>query len=79
AVMGIQLVVTLLVASIMQRVSPHYSFARWILCNGSLFRFKHPTEDELRALAGKQKPKAKRERCFSSHVVLILSHSVKSL
>lgn len=62
AVMGIQLVVTLLVASIMQRVSPHYSFARWILCNGSLFRFKHPTEDELRALAGKQKPKAKRER-----------------
>ncbi|KAM5191281.1 transmembrane protein 161A [Mantella aurantiaca] len=62
AVMGIQMVVTLLVATIMQRVSPHYSFARWILCNGSLFRFKHPTEDELRALAGKQKPKAKRER-----------------
>ncbi|XP_072260723.1 transmembrane protein 161A [Pyxicephalus adspersus] len=62
AVMGIQMVVTLLVASIMQRVSPHYSFARWILCNGSLFRYKHPTEDELRALAGKQKPKAKRDR-----------------
>ncbi|KAG8454920.1 hypothetical protein GDO86_001224 [Hymenochirus boettgeri] len=62
AVMGIQMVVTLLMASIMQRVSPHYSFARWLLCNGSLFRYKHPTEDELRTLAGKQKPKAKRER-----------------
>ncbi|XP_018423911.1 PREDICTED: transmembrane protein 161A [Nanorana parkeri] len=62
AVMGIQMVVSLLAASIMHRVSPHYSFARWILCNGSLFRYKHPTEDELRALAGKQKPKARRER-----------------
>ncbi|KAM4809208.1 transmembrane protein 161A [Rhinophrynus dorsalis] len=62
AVMGIQMVVTLLVASIMQRVSPHYSFGRWLLCNGSLFRYKHPTEDELRALAGKQKPKVERKR-----------------
>ncbi|XP_068090294.1 transmembrane protein 161A [Hyperolius riggenbachi] len=62
AVMGVQMVVTLLVATIMQRVSPHYSLARWILCNGSLFRYKHPSEDELLALAGKQKPKAKRER-----------------
>ncbi|OCU00850.1 hypothetical protein XELAEV_18006627mg [Xenopus laevis] len=62
AVMGIQMVVTLLVASLMQRVSPHYSFGRWLLCNGSLFRYKHPTEEELRTLAGKQKPKAKKER-----------------
>ncbi|XP_075063665.1 transmembrane protein 161A [Mixophyes fleayi] len=62
AVMGIQMVVSLLAASIMQRVSPHYSLARWLLCSGSLYRYKHPTEDELRLLAGKQKPKAKRER-----------------
>ncbi|KAM9329554.1 transmembrane protein 161A [Gastrophryne carolinensis] len=62
AVMGIQMVVTLLVASIMQRVSPHLSLARWILCNGSLYRFRHPTEDELCALAGKQKPKSKKDR-----------------
>ncbi|OCT59196.1 hypothetical protein XELAEV_18001148mg [Xenopus laevis] len=59
--MGVQLVVTLLVACIMQRVSSHYSFDRWLLCNGSLFRYRHPTEQELCALAGKQKPKAKRE------------------
>ncbi|XP_063313366.1 transmembrane protein 161A [Pelobates fuscus] len=62
AVMGVQMVVTLLVATVMQRISPHVSFGRWLLCNGSLFRYKHPTEDALRALAGKQKPKAKRER-----------------
>uniref|UniRef100_A0A8C5QCN6 Transmembrane protein 161A n=2 Tax=Leptobrachium leishanense TaxID=445787 RepID=A0A8C5QCN6_9ANUR len=62
AVMGVQMVVTLLAATVLHRISPYYSFGRWLLCNGSLFRYKHPTEDELRALAGKQKPKFKRER-----------------
>ncbi|XP_038240125.1 transmembrane protein 161A isoform X2 [Dermochelys coriacea] len=62
AVMGVQLAVSLLTASIMQRMSPHCSFARWLLCNGSLYRYKHPSEEELYALAGKQKPKAKRDR-----------------
>ncbi|XP_006028933.1 transmembrane protein 161A [Alligator sinensis] len=33
-----------------------------LLCNGSLRRYKHPSEEELCALAGKQKPKGKRER-----------------
>uniref|UniRef100_A0A3Q3FJS8 Transmembrane protein 161A n=1 Tax=Labrus bergylta TaxID=56723 RepID=A0A3Q3FJS8_9LABR len=61
--MGIQLVVSLLAASIMQRMAPHCSFARWLICNGSLFRFKHPSEGELCALAGKQMPKqTKRDR-----------------
>ncbi|XP_044054811.1 transmembrane protein 161A [Siniperca chuatsi] len=60
ALMGIQLVVSLLAASIMQRMAPHCSFARWLLCNGSLFRFKHPSEGELCALAGKQMPKQTR-------------------
>ncbi|KAG7258290.1 hypothetical protein CRUP_037023 [Coryphaenoides rupestris] len=50
-------------ASIMQRMAPHCSFARWLLCNGSLFRFKHPSEGELCALAGKLIPKpSKRDR-----------------
>ncbi|KAM7012108.1 transmembrane protein 161A [Tautogolabrus adspersus] len=63
ALMGIQLVVSLLAASIMQRMAPHCSFARWLICNGSLFRFKHPSEGELCALAGKQMPKqSKRDR-----------------
>ncbi|XP_041862847.1 transmembrane protein 161A [Melanotaenia boesemani] len=63
ALIGIQVVVSLLAASIMQRMAPHCSFARWLLCNGSLFRFKHPSEGELCALAGKQMPKLnKRDR-----------------
>ncbi|XP_035754074.1 transmembrane protein 161A [Egretta garzetta] len=38
------------------------SFPRWLLCNGSLHRYKHPSDEELCALAGKQRPKAKRDR-----------------
>lgn len=96
ALMGIQLVVSLLAASIMQRMAPHASFARWLLCNGryilhphsrlihymhnvlgtvyihvsvipsSLFRFKHPSEGELCALAGKQMPKPNRRDRWES-------------
>ncbi|KAM8763722.1 transmembrane protein 161A isoform 4-T4 [Rhynchonycteris naso] len=62
AVLGVQLVVTLLTATLMHRLAPHCSFARWLLCNGSLFRYKHPSEEELRALAGKQRPRGRRER-----------------
>ncbi|NWH85994.1 T161A protein, partial [Aegithalos caudatus] len=62
AVMGVQVVVTLLAASLMHRMAPHCSFARWLLCNGSLYRYKHPTDEELCALAGKQRPKGRRDR-----------------
>uniref|UniRef100_A0A8C9JUS8 Transmembrane protein 161A n=1 Tax=Panthera tigris altaica TaxID=74533 RepID=A0A8C9JUS8_PANTA len=37
AVLGVQLVVTLLTATLMHRLAPHCSFARWLLCNGSCF------------------------------------------
>ncbi|XP_035276699.1 transmembrane protein 161A-like isoform X1 [Anguilla anguilla] len=60
ALMGVQLVVSLLAASVMQRMAPHLSFARWLLCNGSLLRFKHPSEEQLCALAGKQAPRPNR-------------------
>ncbi|NXV00073.1 T161A protein, partial [Cettia cetti] len=62
AVMGVQVVVTLLAASLMQKMAPHCSFARWLLCNGSLYRYKHPTDEELCILAGKQRPRSRRDR-----------------
>ncbi|XP_064031235.1 transmembrane protein 161A [Pogoniulus pusillus] len=62
AVMGVQVVVSLLAASLMQKMAPHCSFARWLLCNGSLYRYKHPSDEELCALAGKQRPRSKRDR-----------------
>ncbi|NXE13743.1 T161A protein, partial [Lophotis ruficrista] len=62
AVLGVQLVLSLLAASLLQKMAPHCSFARWLLCNGSLRRYKHPSDEELCALAGKQRPRAKRDR-----------------
>ncbi|XP_035306995.1 transmembrane protein 161A isoform X2 [Cricetulus griseus] len=46
----------------MHRLAPHCSFARWLLCNGSLFRYVHPSEEELRVLAGKPRPRGRKER-----------------
>nr|KAF6482430.1 transmembrane protein 161A [Molossus molossus] len=62
AILGVQLVVTLLTATLMHRLAPHCSFARWLLCNGSLFRYKQPSEEELRALAGRQRPRGRKDR-----------------
>ncbi|KAJ6669780.1 hypothetical protein lerEdw1_000329 [Lerista edwardsae] len=65
-VIGVQLVVTMVMASIIQKIIPHYSLARWLLCSGSLRWYQHPTEEELRILAGKQqKGKGKKDRQVS--------------
>ncbi|XP_015392002.1 transmembrane protein 161B isoform X3 [Leopardus geoffroyi] len=68
-VIGIQLVVTMVMASVMQKIIPHYSLARWLLCNGSLRWYQHPTEEELRILAGKQqKGKSRKDRKYNGHI-----------
>ncbi|XP_022218228.1 transmembrane protein 161B [Drosophila obscura] len=58
AVLGPQLVITLVMVSVIQKLSPHYSFAKWILCRTGLYRYLHPTDDELRSKGGvpKEKP-----------------------
>ncbi|ELR54573.1 Transmembrane protein 161A, partial [Bos mutus] len=55
AVLGVQLVVTLLTATLMHRLAPHCSFARWLLCNGRVSRTPA-------ALSWKQKPRGRKER-----------------
>uniref|UniRef100_A0AAQ4PG33 Transmembrane protein 161B n=1 Tax=Gasterosteus aculeatus aculeatus TaxID=481459 RepID=A0AAQ4PG33_GASAC len=67
-VIGVQLVVTMVMASVIQKIIPHYSFARWLLCSGSLQWYQHPTEDELRSLAGKQKGQKKKDRCLTDEI-----------
>ncbi|XP_017466645.1 PREDICTED: transmembrane protein 161B [Rhagoletis zephyria] len=57
AVIGAQLVLTLLTLSVIQKLSPHFSFAKWILCATGLYRYLHPSDDELRTLAGVPKEK----------------------
>ncbi|KAM8708922.1 hypothetical protein ACLKA7_015831 [Drosophila subpalustris] len=58
ALLGAQLVITLVMVSVIQKLSPHYSFAKWILCRTGLFRYLHPTDDELRTKGGvpKERP-----------------------
>ncbi|XP_076806624.1 transmembrane protein 161B-like [Clavelina lepadiformis] len=58
AVFGFQLCFTLIMASFMQKLTPIYSFGRWLMCNGSLVRYKHPTDEELKKLAGKPSDKS---------------------
>lgn len=43
--------------SIIQKLSPHFSFAKWLLCSTGLVRYLHPTDHELRTLAGVPKMK----------------------
>ena len=59
AVFGFQLCFTLIMASFLQKLSPIYSFGRWLLCNGSLVRYKHPTDAQLKKLCGKRNEKVK--------------------
>ncbi|KAM7077952.1 transmembrane protein 161B-like isoform 3-T3 [Ciconia maguari] len=67
-VIGVQLVVTMVMASVIQKITPHYSFARWLLCSGSLQWYQHPTEEGLRLLAGKQRGKSKKDRKYNGHI-----------
>ncbi|XP_032297126.1 transmembrane protein 161B isoform X2 [Coturnix japonica] len=58
----------MVMASVIQKIIPHYSLARWLLCSGSLRWYQHPTEEELRILAGKQRGKSKKDRKYNGHI-----------
>lgn len=53
AVLGIQFVITLTMATILSRVGPHLSLARWLLTSSfaGLVRYLHPSDEELRQYA----------------------------
>jgi len=59
ALLSPQYIITLVMVSVIQKVSPHVSFAKWILCSTGLIRYLHPTDDELKALANIPKDKKK--------------------
>lgn len=52
AVLGVQIVFSMIMASFLSKISAHFSFGRWLLCGGSLARFVPPSDDDLRKLAG---------------------------
>jgi len=51
AVLGLQIVFTMIMVSCMSKFSAHMSFGRWLLCCGGLARYEHPSDDELRRIA----------------------------
>uniref|UniRef100_A0A182JMV3 Uncharacterized protein n=1 Tax=Anopheles atroparvus TaxID=41427 RepID=A0A182JMV3_ANOAO len=62
ALLGAQLVITLIMVSVIQKLSPHFSLAKWILCSTGLTRYLHPTDDELRKLSGVPRGKGKKDK-----------------
>ncbi|XP_790739.2 transmembrane protein 161B [Strongylocentrotus purpuratus] len=51
--LGPQLVFTLVMSSIMQKVIvPYHSFAQWLLARGNLKYFNYPSDDDLKKAAG---------------------------
>ncbi|XP_015439394.1 PREDICTED: transmembrane protein 161B [Dufourea novaeangliae] len=60
ALLGAQLVITLIMVSVIQKLTPHFSLARWILCSTGLTRYLYPTDQQLRTLAGVPKDKPKK-------------------
>lgn len=64
ALLGGQIVITLIMVTVIQKFGVHFSLARWMLCSTGLIRYLYPTDHELRTLAGvpKEKPKSRKER-----------------
>ena len=51
ALLGLQLVFSMIMASVLSKLLPHYSLARNVLCS-RLVRYLHPSEEEMRSLSG---------------------------
>ena len=63
AVLGVQFVITMTMATVLSRVGPHLSLARWLLCSkfAGLVRFLHPSDDQLRVHAPAPKQEGQEE------------------
>ena len=53
AIFGVQLCLTLIAASFLQKLTPIYSLGNWMLCGGHLVRYKPPTDEDLKKVVGK--------------------------
>lgn len=82
AVLGVQIVVTMVMASVLSKVTGYFSLAQWLMCD-RLVRYLHPTDDELRMLggipksAGKTKGKRNRERPSDENLQFMLPRSLE--
>lgn len=56
------MIITLVTISVIQKLGPHFSLGRWILCSTGLIRYLYPTDSELRQLANVSKEKSKQKK-----------------
>ncbi|XP_011497801.1 PREDICTED: transmembrane protein 161B [Ceratosolen solmsi marchali] len=57
ALLGAQLVITLIMVSVIQKLGSHISIAKWLLCSTGLTRYLYPTDQKLKTLVGIPKEK----------------------
>ncbi|XP_043265635.1 transmembrane protein 161B [Colletes gigas] len=62
ALLGAQLVITLIMVSVIQKLTPHFSLARWMLCSTGLVRYLYPTDQQLKTLVGVPKEKPRKNK-----------------
>ncbi|XP_014616470.1 PREDICTED: transmembrane protein 161B [Polistes canadensis] len=79
ALLGAQLVITLIMVSVIQKLSPHFSLARWMLCSTGLERYLYPTDQQLRILAGVPKEKHKKGKNVENGKVGDVFHVPRNL
>ncbi|OAD53283.1 hypothetical protein WN48_10592, partial [Eufriesea mexicana] len=79
ALLGAQLVITLIMVSIIQKLTPHFSLARWILCSTGLTGYLYPTDQQLRILAGLPKEKSKKGKHTENGKVRDVFHVPRNL
>ena len=68
AIFGFQLCFTLIMASFLQKLSPLYSFGRWLLCGGEIVHYKAPADRDLRKASGKREHKIKGQKNNSENL-----------
>lgn len=62
AVLGVQVIFSMVMFTFLHKIAPYYSFGRWILSK-RLYRYLHPTNEELRQLmSGKTTLNSKAKR-----------------
>ena len=49
--MGLQVALTMITVSVMTKIAPYMSPARWLLINTGLIRYMHPSDEELKQIA----------------------------
>lgn len=79
ALLGAQLVITLIMVSVIQKLTPHFSLARWFLCSTGLLRYLYPTDQQLRTLAGVPKEKSKKGKHVENGKVGDVFHVPRNL